>query len=193
MPPKRLQQPKDNFCKSCRKWFTANRIGKHVLYCTKWDLAGQTSEPESPQPGNSTDEAKLTDEILLSSDDTSSQPDSDHYQAPGATSLLAFDEAPPYIDDIPANDAMQVDDETNPALEYQQEHVYDNNEDDEWWNEFCVPEPDGLFEEDEQDTEDFEEILNWINNEFDLEVAQNSESSRFACKLNLIHFQCMNS
>lgn len=163
---------------------------KHWKTCTllyKMGSWGQTSDPESLQLGNSADEAELIDEILLSSDDTSSQLDPDHDQASDATSPPTFHEAP---DDTLANDAMQVDDETNTALEYQQERVYD---DDEWWNEFCVPEPEGLFEEDEQDAEDFEEILNWIDNEFDLEVAQNSESSRFGCKLNLIHFQCMNS
>jgi hypothetical protein len=116
MPPKRRQQPKNSFCESRRKWFTAKRIGKHVLSCTRWDLEQQRSDPESLQPGDSVDEGELMDEILLSSDDTSSQRDLDNNLAPVATPPPAFDEAPPHFDDIPTNDEMQLDDEMDPAL-----------------------------------------------------------------------------
>ena len=67
---------------------------------------------------------------------------------------------------------MEVNEGLEDASNYQCEWVYDDLEDDDWWNEFCVPEPE-VFTENDEEAEEFEEILNWIDNKFDLEVAQN--------------------
>ena len=70
---------------------------------------------------------------------------------------------------------MELDEQPDDALQYQEERAEIDEEDDEdWWNEYCVPEPDGDIEEVNDDAEAFEELLHWIDNEFDLEVAQNN-------------------
>jgi len=57
------------------------------------------------------------------------------------------------------------------------EQSYDSEEDGDWWNEFCVPEIEPLQEIGKDRAEDFKDLLNWIDNEFDLEVAQNCKKS----------------
>jgi hypothetical protein len=187
MPPTRRQLPKDSFCKSCRKFFTAKSIGKHVLYCTKWDLQEQQEDPEPFQLVNSDAEYELTDEFSLSSDDPSSGDD------PNPLPLPVIDEPLPVFDGFPAEEPMELNQTIDEAIQYQQERVYDEIDDDDWWNEYCVPEPEGFVEEIEQDREEFEEILNWIDKEFDLEVAQNSEYSLFCVPLASDHSQYVRS
>jgi len=56
-----------------------------------------------------------------------------------------------------------------------------------------VAEPKGPVEENEQDAEEFEQILNWIDKEFDLEVAQNSKHCLSVSFLVLTHPQYVHS
>jgi len=59
----------------------------------------------------------------------------------------------------------------------QYKRTYDSKEDEDWWNEFCVLEIEPLQEINKDKAEEFEDLLNWIDNEFDLEVDQNCEKS----------------
>ena len=69
MPPKKCQGLRDKFCKNCRKWFTAKRIRKHILFCSKWDATAQKSESESLCIQNSTDDGWMANKILISSNE----------------------------------------------------------------------------------------------------------------------------
>jgi hypothetical protein len=74
---------------------------------------------------------------------------------------------------------MELGPEVDEANHYQEERAELEEEDDEdWWNEFCVPDPEETVEEveeAEEEIEEFEELLNWIDNEMDLEVARDSK------------------
>jgi len=179
MPLKRRRQSKNKFCESCRKWFTAKRIGKHVLFCTKWDAEAIQSDGELSHLSNGTHNDQIINEISLSSDGTASDHGTDHGVALGnVPSLEIWDDHISLADDGGMDDVMEVDEGLEEAFNYQQERVYDEQEDDDWWNEFCVPEPEDSMEE-EEGAEEFEEILNWIDNEFNLEVAQNRKWTLF--------------
>jgi len=56
-----------------------------------------------------------------------------------------------------------------------EERVYDDSNDEDWWNEYVVPEPEQDLMVDDSELEEFDELLNWIDADFDLEVAQNCE------------------
>ena len=54
-------------------------------------------------------------------------------------------------------------------------YIYDSEEDDDWWNELCMRESEQFVVLEGKDMADFEDLLNWVDNEFDLEVFQNGE------------------
>jgi len=138
----------------------------------KWDLSGPVSDEGSLQLKDSSDETELTDTLLLSSDDSSPQRGK---ECISVSPPPAFDDPlPPHDNDL-ADNAMELDAELDKAFAHQEGRVYDKNDDDEWWNEFCVPDPKDPVEVDEEEAAEFEEILNWIDKEFDLEVARNSK------------------
>lgn len=160
-------QPKNHQCMQCKRWYTAKGIGNHVQNCMKWDDA-----PPSPclsELGNASDDGMLMEELSLSSGSTCSQSDSQ----PGG--LLEPPSPFPAFDDLGMgfNHTPNQDDES--ADLYQHEHVYDSKEDDDWWHELCVQETEHelLVALEGEEMEDFEDLLNWIDNKFNLEVFQN--------------------
>ena len=150
----------------CKRWYTAKGIGNHVQNCVKWDDA-----PPSPglsELGKASDEDMLLDNISLSSSSTGSQSDNQPGDPPEPPSPPAF------VDfGMDFDNSLIQDDES--ADMYQNEHVYDSKEDDDWWNELCVRESEQFVVLEGKDMADFEDLLNWVDNEFDLEVFQNGE------------------
>jgi hypothetical protein len=175
MPPRRRQQPKNQQCQSCFKWYTASGIGKHVQNCAKWDLV-DVAQPDLTllHHSASSDDNEMTSEISLSSDsnDSCHGSDADELPAPHIPTQSTI------LDDGWDNPDMEVDPESNEATQYQGERVEIDDEDDEdWWNMFVVPDPEEAVEEVEDDVQEFEELLHWIDNDMDLEVARNSKPS----------------
>ncbi len=161
-------QPKNHQCMQCKRWYTAKGIGNHVQNCMKWD-----DVPPSPglsELGKASDDDMLMDEISLSSSSTGSQSDNQPGDPLEPLSPPAFDDFGMGFDNI-----LIQDDES--ADLYQNECVYDSKEDNDWWNELCVQETEHeqfvVLEGEEM--EDFEDLLNWIDNKFDLEVFRNGE------------------
>lgn len=109
----------------------------------------------------------MASEISLSSDSNNSHHDS------GADEPPALPTSPIIADDGWKNPDMELGD----AVDYQEERAeFEEENDEDWWNVFCVPDPEEAVEEIEDDAQEFEELLHWIDNEMDLEVAQNSKS-----------------
>lgn len=163
---------KNKQCKSCRKWFTANRIGKHAQQCANW--------ARSPSPESDEDTPRLQRGLDVRSSDissdnisisTSSEPEEGEpiagegpvYSPPPFFNLPEADVAMDWVEDLPQ-------DFPNP-----EERVYDDSNDEDWWNEYVVPEPEQDLMVDDSELEEFDELLNWIDADFDLEVAQNCE------------------
>jgi hypothetical protein len=169
MATKRPRQPKDHQCLQCLRWYTAKNIGTHTQNCAKWDIPDEdTLSLQLSQLGELQDDDTIMEDILLSSQSTLSQTHSDPGDPPEHPSPTAFADFGPNDDEIFIRDNEE-------ANRYQNERIYDSEGDEDWWNEFCIPEIEPLVEVDEEEAEEFEELLNWIDNEFDLEVAQNCE------------------
>jgi hypothetical protein len=136
--------------------------------CAKWDLV-DVAEPD-PQDDASSDDGFMASEISLSSDSNDSHNIFNAGKPPASP-------IQPIIDSWD-NPDMELDPEPNDAIQYQEERAEVDDEDDEdWWNIFCVPDLEEAVEEIEDDMQEFEELLHWIDNEMDLEAAQNSMSS----------------
>ena len=135
----------------------------------KWDDA--LPSPGLSELGNASDDDMLLDESSLSSSSTCSQSDSQ----PGGPlePLSPF----PAHDDFGMGFDNTLDQDDESADLYQHERVYDSEEDDDWWNELCVQETEHelLVALEDEEMEDFEDLLNWVDNKFDLEVFQNGE------------------
>jgi hypothetical protein len=169
MLTKRPHQPKNHQCMQCMRWYTAKSIGNHIQNCMKWDDHNNAFHSPSPSERcKASDNDSLMDDLSHSDDNTSSQSDNqpeDPTEPPSPPAFVDFEMG--FDNSLTQDDGL--------ADSYQNEHIYNSDKDDDWWNELCVPEPEQFVELGAEDMEDFEELLNWIDNEFDLEVAQNGE------------------
>jgi len=143
-------------------------IGHHVQNCVKW---GVVEPPDAEavllQVATNSSDEELTSNYSISSVSDDSNQDN---KPPSAFS------PPQNFDDAGSIAGMELDEQPDEALQYQEERAENDDEDDEdWWNEFCVPEPEEAIEEVNDDVEAFEELLHWIDHEMDLEIAQNSK------------------
>jgi len=167
MATRRTRQPKDHQCLQCRRLYTAKNIGTHTQNCTKWDIpGGGTLSRLISQLGEQSDDDSIMEEVSQSSESPSnSHSDPRNHEYPADFGDFGLDDNAVLLQDIVEADMDQ------------DEQSYDSEEDGDWWNEFCVPEIEPLQEIGEDEAEDFEDLLNWIDNEFDLEVAQNCKKS----------------
>jgi len=167
MATKRMQQPKDRRYLQCHRFYTSKNMGIHTQNCTKWDIpGGGTSSQLISQLGEQSDDDSIMEEMLrLSESPLNSHTNPGNHQSPGAFDDFGLDD-----------DAVLLQGIVEEGMD-QYKRTYDSKEDEDWWNEFCVPEIEPLQEIDKDKAEEFEDLLNWIDNEFDLEVDQNCEKS----------------
>jgi hypothetical protein len=136
-----------------------------VQHCGKWDRLEEGESANGPPDGEtSDDEHMLMDHISIS---TISEMDLSDNQGPQDIPDTGFD--------TPGEaEAPLLDEEVEEELEYQTNRTYDDDDDDDWWNEYCIPELEPTVEEDDGESEEFEELLCWMDDELDREIGENS-------------------
>jgi hypothetical protein len=176
-PPRRPKILKNQECPACHKKFTRKSLSVHLQRCATYARISNEHDMDelldlAPDPHKDTFSLFSADDISDLFSTSSAEMEKDDTGSPQSN----LDN----VDDERLNqffeDAHHIE-ESNASVDLEAQFAsLDVSDDEEWWMEFEVEDIDDQEVIEDEDSNAFEELVEWIDREMHLEMQQNGES-----------------